>query len=188
MSKLPDKVTWAVCQDGSVSRPICVEASSPQRLNSFRRRYGGDIRIVTRPWGQTWDGQPMDSHALKILRHGIYRNWHRRADGEPAKPEGPAYCFEAVAQLIQEAAGHHGVRVADLLDPPDRSTKFARARGYAARILKDRVGLTLDQIADMLNYKDHSSAWRWLQQPLELLATPYRKEPRRVRKEEGAVH
>lgn len=186
MSKLPDTITWAVCQDGDVARPICVEASSDQRLNGFITRYGGEVRTFVRPWGQAWDGSPMDSHGLRILRTGIYRKQKRPIPAP--KPDDPPINSAGAWELIQQAAGHHGISPKDLLDPPDRSTRYARARGHAAHMLKHRLNLTLDQIADMLNYKVRSTVWHWLQQPFDLVSTPYRKETKRVRKEKGGLH
>jgi hypothetical protein len=175
MHKLPMTITWAVVHlpaGGLVAR--CKEASSPGRLAAFERRHEGRVVYYECPWGKRWNGQDLTPHERKILRNNIYR--HQKCP-EAAKAEPPPQFGEypppGCCAILREAARQHEISLLELLRPPKTKKRYARARGYAACLLRDRAGLSLPQIAEVLGWKDHGSVRYWLRQPINELETPY---------------
>lgn len=73
MSKLPKTITYIIGMDQGRVRAMCVEASSPLRLNAFVRRTGG-IQLVRREYGLNHDGKALPPDRQDRLARQIYRH------------------------------------------------------------------------------------------------------------------
>jgi hypothetical protein len=165
MAKLPKQVTWMISTEPGRTRSLCIEGSSPKRLASFERRH--TVAVVTRPLGQAWDGTTMSPNAMKVLTRGIYRAMKRNPT-QVVHDELPSDA--GAGHLILGVADSHGIEMIDLLDPPNRTTKYTRARGHAVHLLKGRLGLSLTQIANLLGYSDPSTVRYWLNRRFEFVS------------------
>lgn len=175
MSQIPKVLTWAVAQDGRAIRTICVEASDPSRVTTFIATYHGHVTWHRSPWGKTWDGHAMPSDQLRKLYINIMRSIERY---------GSDNRHERIRELIAQAAKTHGVTVDDVIAPPTREARYARARGFAIHLLKGEMDLSMGQIAKALKFKNHTGVRHWLQQPLSVVSTPLpQRESARVAQE-----
>jgi hypothetical protein len=152
MSKIPSKLTWIVSHSAP-RRSICKDAAAPSRVVSFLRR-NGHVEEIVAPWGQNWDGNKLSSIRKKVLRTGIYRN-NVLVQNENDN------CPGSLDEVMNAAADAHGVTSEQLRNPPDRSARYARARGYAIHLFREK-GLSTTQIAVTLNYTNHSAVRHWL--------------------------
>jgi hypothetical protein len=78
VSKLPATITYIIGMDEGRVRAMCVEASSPLRLNAFVRRTGG-IQLVRQEYGLNHDGRALPPDRQMRLARQIYR--HQKLQG-----------------------------------------------------------------------------------------------------------
>jgi hypothetical protein len=73
VSKLPKTITYIIGIEQGQTRAMCVEASSPLRLNAFVRRTGG-IQLVRQEYGLNHDGRALPPDRQMRLARQIYRH------------------------------------------------------------------------------------------------------------------
>lgn len=154
MSKLPKHVTFIVGLQGGVERSLCVEASSPSRLASFKRR-SSELRTVRQPLGLDHDGKAMGASRLRVLRRQLYRHLDKKSLEQTR-------IQEEVFELLQVVCGLHKIAMCELLNPRTRKSSIKMARRHAARELRRQLHLSEKEIAKALKLKNTRYVVTWL--------------------------